>query len=94
MTCPYCGSQNIQTHVVKKDKQARNALVLIIALLLIFAFAFLYAKLTNQIIWGVLLVILIVSIPILIILRIILLIIPSGKKTIAVCCNCGEEFKI
>lgn len=94
MTCPYCGSQNIQTHVVKKDKQARNITVMLIALLVVFALAVLWAVLTKQEIWLCALFTFLFAMPVLTILKIILKLIPCGEKIVAVCCNCGEEFEL
>lgn len=93
MTCPYCGSQNIQIHVVKKDKQARNVKVMLIALLVVFAFAFLLAILGDISFWLCVLISFIISMPTLAILKIILMLIPCGEKTVAVCCDCGEKLE-
>ena len=92
MRCPYCGSQNIQTHVVKKDKQARNAWVAIIVVLLIFAIALLWAFLSHQPVWICTFFTFILFIPIVGIISIVLRLIPCGEKIIAICCDCGEEF--
>lgn len=93
MECPNCGSRNLQTHVVKKDKQSRNLLVMIIAVLVILAFALIVAILDDLNPFICALGCLIVSMPVLFVLKLILLIIPSGEIIVVICCDCGSEFE-
>lgn len=69
-------------------------MVMLIALLVVFALGFLWAFLSNQALWICAFVTLLFSMPVLLILKVILKLIPCGEKTVAVCCNCGEEFEI
>ena len=94
MDCPYCGSHNVQTHVIKKDKLARNLVVMLIAVIVVFTIAFLWSAISDQTIRLCTFYSFIIALPILLIVEIILLIIPSGLRIIVICCDCGEVFEI
>ena len=94
MDCPYCGSHNVQTHVVKKDKFARNLVVMLIALILVFSIALLVSAISKQTLQLCAFYCFAISLPVLFIVEIILLIIPSGLRIIVICCDCGEVFEI
>lgn len=85
MKCPYCGSDNIQPHVIQKDKQARNTAILLLTLLAILG----VSAFAKNILLGLL-----ISFPILAILKIVLRLIPAGNITIFICLDCGKKTKL
>ena len=90
MRCRRCGSTNITTQVIRKDKSARNWFVLLLAAILV---VLAVAWSSREFSWTVVLAGGICSIPLLIVLRIILAFIPAGVDTYIMCDDCGKTFK-
>ena len=87
MKCPHCGSQNVHIQTIRKDKQSRNTLILLITLLVIIAIS----VISGNSFGASVLVGAILALPILAVLKVILIIIPAGKETVIVCFDCGKK---
>lgn len=90
MRCRRCGSTNITTQVIRKDKSARNWSVLLLTEILVILAV---ALASWEISWTIVLAGVIISIPVLIVLRIILAFIPAGVDTYIMCDDCGKTYK-
>ncbi|MBO4979166.1 MAG: hypothetical protein J6D16_02040 [Clostridia bacterium] len=93
MNCPKCQSLNVQPHLISEDKKSRNAKALLIAIIGCIAIPTLVALSGGEHIgYGILLGI-IIAVPVVVVLKIVLTIIPARQKTIFVCADCGMQFK-
>lgn len=89
MKCPNCQSSNIQSHIIPEDKRSRNTKILLCVALVLLLICFFISR-KNLLV--VMMCFVIFCLPICVVLRIILSIIPARNKTVFVCNNCGEEF--
>ena len=90
MKCPNCQSSNVQSHIITEDKRSRNTKILLCVSLILIVIFFL---LSGNNIGAFFISVIVFVMPICMVLKIVLIIIPARKKTLFVCNECGTEFE-
>ena len=91
MECPHCGSKSFETHIVKTDKQSRNILITLIVFFSIIGIMLIVGHIQGNSMINSVIGSFIVAIPVCVLLRIIMAIIPAGHSVVLVCHDCGKQ---
>ena len=93
MKCPYCSSENVKSHVVVKDKKARDTKIVLISVAIVSLPSVIVGMITGMNIALSILAALLITFPLFLVLKLILMLIPAKKEVLFVCEDCGKSIK-